>query len=200
MLHYFERRRYNESRLRELRASLSTYSNESSKKSTKKKKKKRRRKKRKLRSKNKTKKVFVKVDKALSITELSNIGDCGPAEYISQSSRANTSIAETLILEDLLDLGEARSNKGVRERSRSRDKKYRLRERVRKDRFGTERANGRIKNLKNVTRVIDLDDVLNHTSPRRGNGVKRIFESSAFFDRRKKSNLKKVSRYAFKGD
>lgn len=174
---------------------MSTYSNESSKK---KKKKKRRRKKRKLRSKNKTKKVYVKVDKALSITELSNIGDCGPAEYISQSSRANTSIAETLILEDLLDVDEARSNKGQRERSRSREKKYRLRSRVRKDMFGTDRASQRIKNLKNVTRVIDLDDVLNHTSPRRDNGVKRVFESSSFFDRRKKSNLKKVSRYAFK--
>lgn len=140
--------------------------------------------------------MFLKVDKALSITELSNIGDLGPADYISQSSRAvsraaNTSVADTIILEDLISV--SGTSRPYRSRSRSKDM---FSNGIQRKNFGSfiePEDKERYERMKNVTKVIALDEILNHTSPKKVN-TKRAYNITT---RRKKSNLKKRSRYEY---
>lgn len=188
VIFYFEQRRRAENSLYRSREKGNSRRKPSSK-----------RKRRSSRYKNKKKSMFLKVDKALSITELSNVGDNGPADYISQTSRSRadtfTSMADTIILEDLISVSGGSKPYCSRSRSRSNDK---YSNGVKKNGFNVFPINEieerkKYEKFKNVTKVIALDDILNHTSAKKVM-TRRVYTSS------KKSNLKKISRYEFRNN
>lgn len=191
VIFYFEQRRRAETRMY-----LDSRKPESRRRKPAQKKRRRRSSsRRKKKRKKKTRKsIFLKVDKALSITELSNIGDTGPADYISQASRAGTSVAETIILEDLISVSGISRNH-YRSRSRSKDKFHNGVNRNNFADFFNFNDKSKFEKMKNVTKVIALDDMLNHTSPKKAH-TKVLFNTA---QRKKKSNLKKYSRYEYTG-
>ena len=142
----------------------------------------------------------------LSIADLSNVGENGPASYISDV-RSVVSKADTLIVDDLIDLNPPSSAKRSEltvERSRSRSKSKRAKKlRVKKKRVvhkPTRERSRRVQRLppKEYISIPEMNGTPKRRSARKGKVGKRGSVLSSLKKGQKipkKSNLKKVSRY-----